>query len=586
MASLSGQSFGRYHILEPLGEGGMAIVYKAYDTRLESEVAVKVIRTEKLSPEILQKALKRFEREAKSLAKLGHPNIVNVLDYGEHDGQPYLVMPYIPGGTLKQLLNGKPMPWQSAARLLIPIARALDYAHKRGVIHRDIKPSNILITESGEPMLTDFGVAKIIDEEATLDLTGTSATVGTPEYMAPEQTTSKTTDHRVDIYALGIVLYEMVAGRKPFQADTPLAVLFKQASEPLPRPTQFVKGIPDQVERILVKALAKKPENRYQTMTEFAQVLEDCAGGRAARRNEPTDRGPQIKLPAIPRKIWISIGLAALGIGLFAILSKPLTALSTQVFATSTPSSTPTSTYTTTPEMGIGSAMTGEDGATLVYVPAGEFTMGSNDGDPDEKPIRTVTLDAFWIDQTEVTNSQYVQCVNAGKCTRPINTDHFNNSDYTNHPVVYVNWDQAKAYCLWAGRDLPTEAQWEKAARGTKAYTYPWGNESPNKTLLNYSLSLGDTTQVASYESGKSLYGAYDMAGNAWEWVNDWYGEIYYQSSPESNPIGSESGRYRVLRGGSWAYGDYFVRSSNRNRFIPTDTDYGGTGFRCALSLP
>src|SRR3990172_5213696 len=144
MTNLIGQSLGRYHILEQLGEGGMAIVYKAYDTRLESEVAVKVIRTENLAPSILQRALKRFEREAKALAKLTHSNIVKVLDYGEHEGKPYLVMPYLPGGTLKEQLKGQSMPWQDAARLLIPIARALAYAHSEGMIHRDVKPSNIL----------------------------------------------------------------------------------------------------------------------------------------------------------------------------------------------------------------------------------------------------------------------------------------------------------------------------------------------------------------------------------------------------------------------------------------------------------
>ena len=281
MSNLIGHSLGRYQILEPLGEGGMAIVYKAYDTRLESEVAVKVIRIERLAPEILQRAMKRFEREAKSLAQLTHPNLVKVLDYGEYEGQPYLVMPYLMGGTLKQKMKGQPMQWQEAARLLIPIARALDYAHKRNLIHRDVKPSNILITESGEPMLTDFGVAKIIDEEATLDLTGTSAAVGTPEYMAPEQATSKNIDHRADIYALGIVFYEMVTGRRPFQADTPLAVLFKQASEPLPRPSQFIPSLPDDVEKILLKALTKRPEDRYQGMGEVVHAMESLLSGIA-----------------------------------------------------------------------------------------------------------------------------------------------------------------------------------------------------------------------------------------------------------------------------------------------------------------
>jgi serine/threonine protein kinase/parvulin-like peptidyl-prolyl isomerase len=276
MTNLIGQSLGRYHILEQLGEGGMATVYKAFDTRLESDVAVKVIRTDTLAPNVLSRALKRFEREAKALARLTHANIVKVSDYGEYEGHPFLVMPYLPGGNLKERLKKGPLPWLEAVKLLEPVARALEYAHSMGVIHRDVKPSNILITKSGDPMLTDFGVAKVVEEEVTVDLTGTAMAVGTPEYMAPEQATSKSVDHRADIYALGVVLYEMVTGRKPFVADTPLAVLIKQASEPLPRPTQFVSALPDKVEKIILKALAKKPGDRFQTMGDFAVALERC----------------------------------------------------------------------------------------------------------------------------------------------------------------------------------------------------------------------------------------------------------------------------------------------------------------------
>ena len=280
MSNLIGQSLGRYHILEQLGEGGMATVYKAYDTRLECDVAVKVIRTEKFMPEVLARAPKRFEREAKALARLTHPNIVKVTDYGEYEGRPYLVMPYLPGGNLKGLLKERGrLNWQEAARTLIPVARALEYAHSQGVIHRDVKPSNILITQSGEYMLTDFGVAKVLEEEATVDLTGTAAAVGTPEYMAPEQASAKTADQRADIYALGIVFYEMLTGRRPFEADTPLGVIIKQASEPLPRPRQFVPDLPDRAEQILLKALAKKPEDRYQNMGLLAYALEGLANG-------------------------------------------------------------------------------------------------------------------------------------------------------------------------------------------------------------------------------------------------------------------------------------------------------------------
>ncbi len=279
MASLIGQSLGRYHILEQLGEGGMATVYKAYDTRLERDVAVKIIRKTAFSAEILERVLARFEREAKALAKLSHPNIVKVHDYGDHEGSPYLVLEYLPGGTLKQLL-GKFIPWQSAIQLILPIARGLAYAHQRGIIHRDVKPSNILITESGEPLLSDFGIAKLLENEEGQTLTGSGVGIGTPEYMAPEQGVGHGVDARVDIYSLGIVVYEMVTGRKPYMADTPMAVVLKQMTDPLPRPTDFNREIPLPIEKMLIKALAKKPQDRYESMNDFIAAMEACLAGK------------------------------------------------------------------------------------------------------------------------------------------------------------------------------------------------------------------------------------------------------------------------------------------------------------------
>jgi serine/threonine protein kinase/Tol biopolymer transport system component len=273
MTDFTGQDFDRYHILEALGEGGMASVYKAFDTRLERDVAVKIIRTDMFVPAALQQVLKRFEREAKSLAKLSHPNIVSIIDYGEHDGVPYLVMEYLPGGTLKDRLKGQPLAWQESFHMLLPVARALQFAHQQGIIHRDVKPSNILITLSGEPMLSDFGIAKILESQGSTSLTGTGVGMGTPEYMAPEQWLGKTSA-RSDLYSLGVVLYEMVTGRKPYTADTPPAILLKQANDPLPRPRQFVPDLPDQVEKIIFKVLAKKPEDRYSSMEEFSTALE------------------------------------------------------------------------------------------------------------------------------------------------------------------------------------------------------------------------------------------------------------------------------------------------------------------------
>ena len=186
MADLVGQNIGRYHVVEQLGQGGMAVVYRAYDTHLERDVAIKVIRTDMIGSAMLDQMLKRFEREAKSLAKMKHRDILNIFDYGKFEDAPYLVMEYLPGGTLKEL-TGSPIPYQDAAKILLPVARALEYAHKKGVLHRDVKPANILITEEGEPLLSDFGIAKILETKQTIQLTGTGSGIGTPEYMAPEQ---------------------------------------------------------------------------------------------------------------------------------------------------------------------------------------------------------------------------------------------------------------------------------------------------------------------------------------------------------------------------------------------------------------
>ncbi len=240
MSSLIGQSIGRYQILEQLGEGGMAMVYKAYDTRLERFVAIKVIRTDQFAPSMLEEMMKRFEREAKALAQLSHPNIVHVHDYGEYEGAPYLVMEYLPCGTLGQRPSA-PMPWQQALHILLPIAQALTYAHQHNIIHRDIKPGNILLTENGLPMLSDFGIAKILGTNGAGTITSAGMGIGTPEYMAPEQWTGQASPQS-DIYSLGVVLYELVTGHKPYTADTPAGIMIKQVQEPLPPPRTVRAG--------------------------------------------------------------------------------------------------------------------------------------------------------------------------------------------------------------------------------------------------------------------------------------------------------------------------------------------------------
>jgi len=292
MTNLIGMSVGRYRIIEKLGEGGMATVYRAFDSRLERDVAVKVIRRDAFSQEMIDRVLKRFEREAKTLAKLNHPNIVDIIDYGEFEGNPYLVMPYMPGGTLKSRL-GRAMDWQEAVRLLRPIATALAYAHEMGVIHRDIKPANILITASGEPKLTDFGIAKILEVQEGQTLTGTGVGIGTPEYMAPEQGMGHEIDARADIYSLGVVFYELVTGRKPFIADTPMAVVVKHLNDPLPRPSEFVTDLSEEVERIIYKTMAKDPTDRYQSMNGVISAFKALERAQVTPLKFDTHRKPE-----------------------------------------------------------------------------------------------------------------------------------------------------------------------------------------------------------------------------------------------------------------------------------------------------
>ncbi len=237
------------------------------------------------------------------------------------------------------------------------------------------------------------------------------------------------------------------------------------------------------------------------------------------------------------------------------------------------------------PELGIGSTKTRQkDGMEMVYVPEGSFEMGSTKGYDDEKPVRQVYLDAYWIDKYEVTNGQYKQCVAAGACTLPgasgsnTRSSYYDNTSYANYPVITVDWYQAQEYCQWAGGDLPTEAQWEKAARGTNGREFPWGNDVPNSSLANFNGNQGDTVEVGSYPQGVSHYGALDMAGNVWEWVRDWYEG--YDANETNNPTGPSSGTYRVLHGGSWNNDTWSIRAANRGSYYPMNWD-DFIGFRC-----
>jgi serine/threonine protein kinase/WD40 repeat protein len=278
MNDVFGKKLGQYILLEQLGEGGMAKVFNALDSRMERNVAIKVILPSKRSSKTF---LEQFEMEAKALASLTHTNIVKVLNYGVENDQPFLVMEYISGGTLKDAVSQK-LPWQTAAAILAPIARALEYVHRQQIVHRDVKPSNILLQEDFQPMLSDFGILKLLEGKEEKVSSAIGVGVGTPEYMPPEQGMGKEVDFRADIYSLGLVFYELVTGQKPFTADTPMAMVLKHVTDEIPRPTKIDRSIPPFVERAILRAVQKNPEDRYASMGEFADILELIALGEKA----------------------------------------------------------------------------------------------------------------------------------------------------------------------------------------------------------------------------------------------------------------------------------------------------------------
>jgi serine/threonine-protein kinase len=273
MGFANGENVGPYRIITQLGSGGMATVYKAYHAALDRYVAIKVMHQAlKEDPNFLA----RFQREARIVAKLEHPHIVPVYDFSEHEGQPYLVMRFVEGETLKAHLQAGKLNFSQTMSIMRPVCQALAYAHDQGVLHRDIKPSNILITPQGDVFLTDFGLAKIAQAgESTLSQ---DMMVGTPQYISPEQAQGRSDlDVRTDIYSLGVVLYELLVGRVPYQADTPYAVVHDHIFTPLPMPRSLNSALPEPFERVLLKALAKERNDRFATVADMLAALEKAA---------------------------------------------------------------------------------------------------------------------------------------------------------------------------------------------------------------------------------------------------------------------------------------------------------------------
>ncbi len=320
---------GRYEIKAELGRGGMATVYRGFDPQVKREVAVKVLPREFLHDPTFRT---RFEREAQTVAGLENPAIVPLYDFGEDNGQPYFIMRLMSGGSLADQLKNGPLSVEACVHIVTRLARALDDAHSKGIIHRDLKPGNILFDNHHEAYVSDFGIAKLSQSGGAGSMTG-SGIIGTPAYMSPEQTMGKAVGPQSDVYALGVILYEMLTGRQPYEADTPIAVALMHLSQPLPLPRQFKADIPDDVEEVVRVALEKDVADRYQTAGELAAALAATQPGAAfsmptqprkptgktlmttpqpTRPNVAADTRPQTLTPGPNRALPITIGVIAL----------------------------------------------------------------------------------------------------------------------------------------------------------------------------------------------------------------------------------------------------------------------------------
>jgi serine/threonine-protein kinase len=638
MALLPGQILNnRYRIDELLGQGGMGAVYRAWDMNLDMTVAIK--ENLDTSPE----AQKQFQREAHIVAHLSHPNLPRVSDHFFIPGQgQYLVMDFVEGEDLEQMLTrtGCPLPEQQVLSWIMHVCDALIYLHSQNppIIHRDIKPANIKITPQGQAILVDFGVAKVYDPNLRTTQGARAVTSG---YSPPEQYGRGSTDAQSDVYALGATLYTLLTGQEPPES---IDILAKNSPPPIPV-TSVNSAVSPGVSNAITHAMQLEKTSRIINVDEFKAALTKNVSLPVERKDVKDARGvPLIQtvktssntLPLEWILIIICVFLFAVIIlilvfgGVYSeknpITYNPISVLPTDILPltttkisdtatpkpeTATPISKPTLNESTS-GVSLPDRIVDNYSVSMALVPVGEFPMGSVDSDKqaesNEKPQYPVYLDSFYIDIYEVTNALFTKFVEAtgyrtdaeiGNSGWVLNLqlkkmEEIKGADWqhprglssnldglTNHPVVQMSWNDAMAYCRWRGARLPTEAEWEQAARGgLVGALYPWGNEVPDCSRANYSSCVGNTNPVGSYAPNN--YGLYDMAGNVWEWVMDWYKTNYIMAS-SWNPTGPETGDGRVLRGGSWGDVALELRAANRGAYYPASRQVF-YGFRCVRS--
>ncbi|MBS1856527.1 MAG: protein kinase [Acidobacteria bacterium] len=482
---------GKYELQEFLG-GGMSHVYRARDTVIDRTVAVKILTEAGCADEEVRV---RFLAEARMAGNLVHDNILNIYDFGEDDlHRPYMVMEFLRGEDLRSAIkNGHTGDLSTKLSIALQIARALGYIHSRKIVHRDIKPENVHINTAGVVKLMDFGIAKT----EGLNMTRAGYVLGTPFYMAPEQVMGQEITPQVDVYAFGILLFEIFTGVKPIQAATVERIFYFVLNEPINLEPLAQAGAPQSVVDLVARCTAKKPAERPAGFEPVIAELERVIAEReAATLVLPVPEPPPREVrPARHRRRrsralpWIAalVLLAASGGIYFATRSG--NAGPAAGARTGAPPAAPPKKVAVT-----------ADG--MVLIPAGPFLFG--------KDKQSVNLPAYYIDRTEVSNGDYGKFCRAKGRPEPLGDP--------NVPVTEIAIQDARDYAAWAGKRLPTAQEWEKAARGTDGRMFPWGNQ-PDPEMA--AVSPSRIQPVDAFENGASPYQVLQMIGNVWEFTED-----------------------------------------------------------------
>ncbi len=608
----------RYRIVSLLAAGAHGAVYRAWDATDRRDTAIK----EYLDPSV--EIQKRFRAEARRLAALYHPQIPRVLDHFALANGQYLVSEYVDGVDLQSLLDQYgPLPSDLIAPWLQAATVPLTYLHEQKQLHLNIKPANIRLTPAGDVYLVDTG------------LPGLGVRPNATGYGSPEQQSQGDVGPTADVYSLGATLYSLLTGvvpPNPLSRETGLSDLVP-AREVNPDVEPYLSIVAG-------RAMSLRPDTRYDTAEAFGRALERPAGRPAPvvsplRRagREPAPAAPAAVAPRVktnPRRQLqrrtiiglsglLALLLAAVGFFYLSSLDQPqatqgpeatatlqsaVIAALTQLAPTPSPSPEPTPLPTPSPVPFIT-----ETGSRMIFIPGGTFDIGDDESEEnDEKPARMITLDSFYIDETEVTNADYAQCVDAGVCPRPDRAgatyyqSYFGNPDFDDYPVINVSWYDADTFCTWRGARLPSEAEWEYAASYDPVervkFAFPWGDAFDGNRLnfcdvncqrddrgFEWDDGYRDTAPVASYPDGRSPAGAYDMLGNVMEWVGDWYDFRAYRDIADVNPRGPVEGDFKSLRGGSWFTPPDQIGNVARGNLDPT-VSQATLGFRCAMLPP